>query len=150
METLSFCGKSWSCVTNKYIYIGLSPLPVTVTTRVVMFLVGDPYKPSFATVTGRGDNPNYIHVKKYIISTTIIKNTLMLFHAYQTSIFLSPPIRIGCVCHVPIVEIPTFPRSRLHRAHRIASLDQRLRQPGDPNQWGNRESFCHPGERWCW
>ena len=23
-----------------------------------MFLVGDPYKPSFATVTGRGDNPN--------------------------------------------------------------------------------------------
>ena len=23
------------------------------------FLVGDPYKPSFATVTGRGDNPNY-------------------------------------------------------------------------------------------
>ena len=23
------------------------------------FLVGDPYKPSFATVTGRGDNPNH-------------------------------------------------------------------------------------------
>ena len=39
--------------------VGLSPCPVTVTTRVVMFLVGDPYKPSFATVTGTGDNPNY-------------------------------------------------------------------------------------------
>ena len=25
----------------------------------IIFLVGDPYKPSFATVTGRGDNPNY-------------------------------------------------------------------------------------------
>ena len=24
-----------------------------------MYLVGDPYKPSFATVTGRGHNPTY-------------------------------------------------------------------------------------------
>ncbi len=37
--------------------LGLSPLPVTVTTRIITSLVGDPYKPSFATVTGRGDNP---------------------------------------------------------------------------------------------
>ena len=36
------------------------PLPVTVTTKIITFLVGDPYKPSFATVTGRGDNPRYI------------------------------------------------------------------------------------------
>ena len=36
-----------------YIFIGLSPHPVTVTTRIIIFLVGDPYKPSFATVTGR-------------------------------------------------------------------------------------------------
>ena len=42
------------------IYVGLSPLPVTVTTRIITFLVGDPYKPSFATVTGRGDNPKYM------------------------------------------------------------------------------------------
>ncbi len=42
------------------LYFGLSPLPVTATTRIITFLVGDPYKPSFATVTGRGDNPNYI------------------------------------------------------------------------------------------
>ena len=27
------------------------------------FFVGDPYKPSFATVTGRGDNPSYVHQK---------------------------------------------------------------------------------------
>ena len=31
----------------------------TVTTRITTFLVGDPYKPSFATVAGRGDNPIY-------------------------------------------------------------------------------------------
>ena len=42
------------------LYLGLSPLPVTVTTRIITFLVGDPYKPSFATVIGRGDNPSYI------------------------------------------------------------------------------------------
>ena len=46
---------------NYYIYLGCCPLPVTVTTRIVAFLVGDSYKPSFPTVTGRGDNPIYIH-----------------------------------------------------------------------------------------
>ena len=29
--------------------LGVAPLPVTVTTRIVTFLVGDSYKPSFAT-----------------------------------------------------------------------------------------------------
>ena len=29
--------------------VGLSPLPVTVTTRIITFLAGDSYKPSFAT-----------------------------------------------------------------------------------------------------
>ena len=33
------------------------PPRMPVTTRIITFLVGDPYKPSFATVTGRGDNP---------------------------------------------------------------------------------------------
>ena len=30
-------------------YLGLSPFPVIVTTRIITFLVGNPYKPSFAT-----------------------------------------------------------------------------------------------------
>ena len=33
---------------------GLSPLPVTVTTKIIPFLIGNPYKPSFTTVTVRG------------------------------------------------------------------------------------------------
>ena len=37
----------------------MSPCPVRVTTRIILFLVGHPYKPSFATVTGRGGNPSY-------------------------------------------------------------------------------------------
>ena len=36
------------------------PHPVTVTTRIITFLVGNPYKPSFATVTGWGVDPKYI------------------------------------------------------------------------------------------
>ena len=38
-----------------------TPHPVTVTTRIITFLVGNPYKPSFATVTGWGVDPNYAH-----------------------------------------------------------------------------------------
>ena len=39
---------------NLVVYFGCGPLPVTVTTRNITYLVGDSYKPSFATVTGRG------------------------------------------------------------------------------------------------
>ena len=38
-------------------WFGYGPLPVTVTTRIITFLIGNSYKPSFATITGRGDNP---------------------------------------------------------------------------------------------
>ena len=35
-------------------YLGCGPLTVTVTTRIITFLIGNPYKPSFTTVTVRG------------------------------------------------------------------------------------------------
>ena len=44
------------------VYFRSTPLPVTVTTRIITFLVGDPYKPSFATVTGWGVDPRYIYL----------------------------------------------------------------------------------------
>ncbi len=44
----SFQGMSGGC-------LGCGPVPVT--TRIITFLVGDPYKHSFATVTGRGPHP---------------------------------------------------------------------------------------------
>ena len=54
-------GTVQNCATSSslWVLLGLSPCPVTVTTSTIIFLVGDPYKPSFATVTGGGDNPNY-------------------------------------------------------------------------------------------
>ena len=48
--------------THIYIYIRSTPHPVTVTTRIITFLVGNPYKPSFATVTGWGVDPIYIYI----------------------------------------------------------------------------------------
>ena len=39
--------------------------PVTVTTRIITFLVGNPYKPSFATVTGWGVDPISIRLPKW-------------------------------------------------------------------------------------
>ena len=41
------------------VWVRSTPHPVTVTTRIITFLVGNPYKPSFATVTGRGVDPRY-------------------------------------------------------------------------------------------
>ena len=39
------------------VYLRSTPHPVTVTTRIITFFVGNPYKPSFATVTGWGVDP---------------------------------------------------------------------------------------------
>lgn len=41
--------------------LGCPPCRVTVTTRIISFFSRDPYRPSFATVTVRGDNPRNIH-----------------------------------------------------------------------------------------
>ena len=48
------------------IYLRSTPHPVTVTTRIITFLVGNPYKPSFATVTGWGVDPRYMGVNPKI------------------------------------------------------------------------------------
>ena len=45
-----------------YVYVRSTPHPVPVTTRIITFLVGNPYKPSFATVTGWGVDPSYIYI----------------------------------------------------------------------------------------
>ena len=52
-------GKSEGRGSEAGIYFGTTPHPVTVTTRIITFLIGNPYKPSFATVTGWGVDPRY-------------------------------------------------------------------------------------------
>ena len=44
----------WKKMARKDVYFGLSPLPVRVTTRIITFLVGNPYKPSFPLLLGGG------------------------------------------------------------------------------------------------
>ena len=48
------------------IYLRSTPHPVTVTTRIITFLVGDPYKPPFVTVTGWGVDLRYSHISYYV------------------------------------------------------------------------------------
>ncbi len=50
-------------------YVGLSPFPVIVTTRIISCLVGDSYKPSFATITGKGDNPRQSDLAGIILAS---------------------------------------------------------------------------------
>ena len=62
------------------------------TPRIVSCLVGDSYKPSFATVTGNGDNPIYIYINIYIYLYICLSNweeDLLVIH---------PPVIdfIGC------------------------------------------------------
>ena len=62
-----------------YIYIGTTPQPVTVTTRILPFLVGNPYKASFVTVTGWGVDLIsiyyiFINPRKYVGSICIYLN----------------------------------------------------------------------------
>ena len=57
------------CLHSKFTYkwcfistlLGLSPLPVAVTTRIITFLVGNPYKPSFPLLLGGGTTQNIPH-----------------------------------------------------------------------------------------
>ena len=45
------------------------PLPrMPVTTSIIIRLVEDFYKPSFATFTGKGDNPSYTYHSQVVIS----------------------------------------------------------------------------------
>ena len=56
-------GEPLLITSNRNLYIGYGPFPVTVTTRTITFLVGNPDKPLFATVIGKGPHPTYISLK---------------------------------------------------------------------------------------
>ena len=68
LEGLSAARKNDGSNPSPFFWVGISsksirstPHPVTVTTRIIAFLVGNPYKPSFATVTGWGVDPTNRH-----------------------------------------------------------------------------------------
>ena len=53
---------TWKCM--DVVSVRSTRHPVTVTTRIITFLAGNPYKPSFATVTGWGVVPKYQYEDK--------------------------------------------------------------------------------------
>ena len=58
-------------------YVGLSPLPVRVTTRIIVFLVGDPYKPSFPLLLGGGTTQS---IRDTLASVSICASICFHFH----------------------------------------------------------------------
>ena len=56
------------------LFIGLSPLPVTVTTRIITFLVGDPYKPSFPLLLGGGTTQSIYILFAGSVQTRVVSN----------------------------------------------------------------------------
>ena len=56
-------GEPLLITSNRNLYIGYGPFPVTVTTRTTTLLVGNPYKPLFATVTRKVPHPTYISLR---------------------------------------------------------------------------------------
>ena len=75
------------------VYIGTTPLPVTVTTRIVTFLIGNPYKPSFTTVTGWGVDLMYINWE--LLSTNFACSPNRIITSFKMISIL-----IGTVLHV--------------------------------------------------
>ena len=57
------------------------------TTRIVTFLVGDSYKPSFATVTGRGPHPTYRYYMILYIFIHILISYVFFENGYHVHIF---------------------------------------------------------------
>ena len=86
--------KNWerSCSSISWVV----PLPrMPVTTRIIIFLVGDPYKPSFATVTGRGDNPINIHFWNFCLKMISRKTCLKDFDKVFFVGLLLGPVQNG-------------------------------------------------------
>ncbi len=56
------------------IYLGCGPLPVTVTTRIITFSVGDPYKPSFTTgiLGGAHPHPRYTSFRYFLLTIKLM------------------------------------------------------------------------------
>ena len=65
--------------------LGAAPFPVINSDHQddIAFLVGDPYKPSFATITGKGDNPTYMDIAKKNFATA---QKLGEFPSFQSSL----------------------------------------------------------------
>ena len=67
------------------IYLRSTPHPVTVTTRIITFLVGNPHKPLFVTVTGWGLDPKYIPVACVSCFQRIGADAFTTFSAFEVA-----------------------------------------------------------------
>ena len=89
-----------------YISVRSTPHPLTVTTRIITFLVGNPYKTSFATVTGWGVDPIYLYFftpskthmepKTWLFVDFCLGSTLVFRSVKRTNIVVTFSCRKPC------------------------------------------------------
>ena len=97
-----------------------APFPVIVTTRIISCLVGDSYKLSFATISGKGDNPTYpiysfihnIPVIIFIIFHSPIKNRILLGNLWHGHTWT---IDWCWICFISQRQTKRRPASRLEK-----------------------------------
>ena len=83
-------------------YVRSTPHPVTVTTRIITFLVGNPYKPSFATVTGWGVDPRDMLVPKRVM---VSKQHLFFFDCGLSSAVFTARLMNPNFCYAAWVAV---------------------------------------------
>ena len=94
-----------------------------VTTRIITFLVRDPYKPSFATVTGRGDNPKNTCVLRHHVCLQLSDNGRWPLHFASTAQQRSKRLPVQChpgkhkLCNGKKIQEKTCPESTTFRGH---------------------------------
>ncbi len=127
-SVVKYCDTNISQKSHIYLWIGLSPCPVTVTTRIIPFLVGNPYKPSFVTVTGRGDNPIY----KYTLYMILMRGPWHL--NFNRSEHTSSLTIISCLW---LAFFGAYPRNpRITKSWSLGDLLFKRQLPTDTSSWG--------------
>ena len=105
--------------------IGYGPFPVTVTTRIITFFVGNPYKPLFASVTGKRLIQMPFWWPTYRISQPSYKHVFLEYKGQKCDIPYSMIVMIFAIlyCHTNIKDIflsfHGFQHSYLQSIHHI-------------------------------
>ena len=135
---------------------GLSPLPVRVTTRIITFLIGNPYKPSFPLLLGGGTTQCMFEllVKKssYITSLScdffVLKKSWSIYFGKNTpcGIFpwhvtsLTASKKEQCALPSPTGSISTWHSSASHSNRKL--LDESVALAEAEKKWGAEALVC--------
>ena len=94
--------------TSQSVYLRSTPHPVTVTTRIITFLVGNPYKPPFATVTGWGVDLKSISLSERMLNISSSFHEIFSVRSSGHRIHTVGKRKVHQTFQVPKMEVPTY------------------------------------------